>query len=203
MKRKEAPAYARCRGVRGLLLLGALLGCTPDAEQTHAPSRWRQEQVDRLVNLIGRRMELMESVARWKWQQGRAIEDPDREAALLQSLSAKAKERDLDPDFVQAFFETQIAAAKGVQQFWFEKWNRYEPPADEPVPDLLTEIRPQLSALSEELLQVLADSVAGARDPAWQTAVEQKVEARLDAGYWTESLRREVLAPLWDLGTTQ
>lgn len=183
--------------------MGVLLGCTPGIEQTHAPAVRSQEQVDRLVNLIARRMELMESVARWKWQHGRAIEDPDREAALLQSLATKAKERDLDPDFVQAFFEAQIAAAKGVQQFWFERWDRDKPPVGEPVPDLLAEVRPQLSALSEELLGVLADSVAGARDPAWQTAVEQKAESSLHAEYWTESLRREVLAPLWGLGTMQ
>jgi len=186
-----------------LLLLGAILGCTPGAEQTHALVGPHEEQVDRLMHLIARRMELMESVARWKWQQGHAIEDPDREAALLHSLIAKAKERGLDPGFVQAFFEAQIAAAKGVQQFWFVQWNRDEPSADEPVPDLLTEVRPQLSALGEELLGVLADSVTDAHDPAWQTAVEQKAKARLKAVYWTESRRREVLAPLWDLGTTQ
>lgn len=183
--------------VLGLLLFAAMLGCGLEADRTHTVTVWRQDQVDRVVDLIDRRLALMESVARWKWEHQRPIEDLDREAHLIESLTAKARERGLDPKFVQAFFEAQIEAAKQAQRFWFQRWQSRPPAPNAPVPDLIDEIRPELSALSEELLDALAETVAFTLDPDWQAAVHRRADEMLDREYLSDPTRRKVIDSLW------
>jgi chorismate mutase len=190
------------RATRGAIVavLPLLLGCGPGAGATAVSAIQGQQQADQLVELIGRRLELMQPVARWKWQNDQPLEDPDREAALIESLTAKARERGLNTAVVRAFFEAQFDAAKQVQRFWWERCKSGELASDGPVPDLRTDLRPRLSALSEELLDVLADSASFAHDPGWQQAVRHGAQTKLTAEYVTDALRQQVLDPLGDLG---
>lgn len=185
---------------RGVLLLLVLLsGCRPTAESAGAPSEWRQKDIDRLVELIEFRLDLMESVARWKRDQNRPIEDPDREQALLGSLRAGAEKRGLAVAPVERFFEAQFAAAKKVQRFWFAKWEDDPPASKDAVADLVTEIRPKLSKLSERMLDALVECAPFAEEADWQAAVRQRTEVRLNAEYVTEAMRRDLLVPLWEI----
>ena len=117
-----------------------------------------------LVALTSQRLALATPVARWKWQNHRAITDPEREAALLTDVASRAPAQNVDPAFARVFFQDQIEASKVVQNALFERWRSGGPP-QEPAPDLATTTRPELDRLTKALLVALA-RVAPLRDAA-------------------------------------
>ena len=107
--------------------------------------------IDRVIELIDRRLDLMPEVAAGKYRQQKPITDPARERDVIEQSSADAEAIHLDRAAARAFFSAQIAMARSVQNQLFEQWrSRNEtPPASR---DLTTEIRPQLDAIGRELL---------------------------------------------------
>jgi chorismate mutase len=95
-------------------------GCRP-ADVPAAPRR-ELADLDRLVRLMGRRLTLMHEVARWKWNAGQPITDPQREGQLLQSVVECSRDKGLDPDWVRRFFAAQMEAARLVQEADFALW---------------------------------------------------------------------------------
>ena len=123
--------------------------------------------VTHLGNLVDERLSLMPDVARYKWNTGAAIEDPQREQQLLASVRQQAIERGLPPQRVVDFFAAQIEASKVVQRELFERWRKAEQGPFEAIVDLATQIRPRLDALNPQLLDALAAvPVAVPRDQA-------------------------------------
>ena len=123
--------------------------------------------VTHLGNLVDERLSLMSDVARYKWNTGAAIEDPQREQQLLASVRQQAIERGLPPQRVVDFFAAQIEASKVVQRELFERWRKAGQGPFEAIVDLATQIRPRLDALNPQLLDALAAvPVAVPRDQA-------------------------------------
>ncbi|RQR48757.1 chorismate mutase [Burkholderia sp. Bp9125] len=108
-----------------------------------------------LVALASQRLALAEPVARWKWANGKPIEDRPREAELLASVEKRAAQAGVDPDFARTFFADQIAASKDVQNALFATWRATRPPEGTP-PDLATGTRPKLDRLTQAMLAGLA-----------------------------------------------
>jgi len=98
-----------------------------------------------LIDLLGRRLELMESVAAYKRAHGLPIADPARERQVLADARADAETRGLSGPGVEALFALQITLAKRVQIRAGEA-----PPLD-----LQRELRPALDALSAGIVQAL------------------------------------------------
>ncbi len=94
-----------------------------------------------LVALASQRLALAEPVARWKWANGKPIEDRPREAELLATVEKRAAQAGVDPAFARTFFADQIAASKDVQNALFATWRATQPPEGTP-PDLATGTRP-------------------------------------------------------------
>lgn len=101
---------------------------------------------------ICERLQLMKSVAAWKWANGVPIEDLDREAVVLQKSVDAAVKLGIDPDGARSFFDTQIMAAKEIQHCWIERWESGHAVPPTPVPDLKTDIRPRLLTIGDALL---------------------------------------------------
>ena len=121
----------------------------------------RTALVAALAGLIDERLALMPDVARYKWNQGLAIEDLPRERQLLEAVRAQAQGRGLSPDRAEAFFAAQIEASKVMQRELFAQWRAAAAGHFDNVPDLATQIRPHLDALTPRLLDALA-AVPGA-----------------------------------------
>lgn len=102
------------------------------------------------------RLELMHDVARWKWNERKPIDDPEREAALLKRIVAQATARGIGADQARAFFEDQFAAAKIIQRADFDEWTQAARGPFENVPDLATVQRPRIDAATEALLDALS-----------------------------------------------
>lgn len=81
-----------------------------------------------LYELIDARLELMDEVAAYKWRQDRPIEDPEREALVLDRAVDDALRHGFTPDSSRAFFAAQIEAAKQIQRHWFRIWEAGEGP---------------------------------------------------------------------------
>jgi chorismate mutase-like protein len=125
-----------------------------------------------------------------KWNAGLPVEDPNREAAVLEKSLAMAVEGGLDPKIAARVLRAQIEAAKIVQGGLFEQWRKAAKSKFAEAPSLTAILRPEVTRLSRELIVALIgvqddldDCLAGrflkplpsalARFPrAWRVAVE-------------------------------
>jgi len=106
--------------------------------------------VERVFQLLDRRLALMPEVAAWKWREQQPIFDAAREHAVLNQAVRDAQALGLYGD-VQRFFDVQFRMARAVQTQHFELWRSRSmaPPRGR---NLTTELRPLLDAIGRELL---------------------------------------------------
>jgi chorismate mutase len=147
----------------GILLTAVLHGGTfASAQMTCAVTRPGSMSLEGnssrniLTGLIEQRLSLMTGVAKAKWNNGSAIEDPVREQQLLADVGVKAQALGLSADWAQHFFRLQIEAAKEIQYCLFAQWTAAGQKPFPQVQDLRTAIRPQLDRLTGQLLEELA-----------------------------------------------
>jgi chorismate mutase len=117
-------------------------------------------RADEFLRLIERRLHLSVEVARFKWNTGRPIDDPDRENELLERLVA-ARGQNVEEERVRRFFQAQIEASKQVQRALHEEWRSVAQPPFGSARDL-GQLRPELDAVSSDLLRCLEQAPAGA-----------------------------------------
>jgi cyclohexadienyl dehydratase len=116
-----------------------------------------RDGLDHLADLLARRMALMPAVAAWKRARGAPLEDPAREAEVLERAALRARDRGLDPDGVRELFRVQIELAKIVQA---------RAPEGPPTLDLAAELRPLLGELGDRIVDALVELRGQSLDPA-------------------------------------
>jgi cyclohexadienyl dehydratase len=105
-----------------------------------------RDPTDHVVDLVARRLELMEWVGAWKRAHRVPIEDRAQEARVLDAVEAKARALGLEPAGVRRLFELEIALAKRIEAA--------TPRSESPL-DLETELRPAIARLSDRQLEAL------------------------------------------------
>lgn len=143
---------------RGAAGTGRLIGVALATMLSVAMPAAADPLADAVFARIAERLALMKAVAAWKLAHGAAIEDPEREAVVLEEAAAAAAAAGLAAESAQPFFEAQIEAAKAIQRCWIARWDVGAPPG--PPPDLGTEIRPRLLAIGAALLANLGAALA-------------------------------------------
>ena len=118
-----------------------------------------------LLNSIAERLEIADQVALSKWDSHKPVEDKKREQEVIASVTAQAPRYKLDPAAAEQFFAAQIEANKLVQYTHLSDWQFQGKAPDDPRPDLVQQIRPQLDDLQKRLLQQLADFTPLRTDP--------------------------------------
>lgn len=118
---------------------------------------------DKLFGAINERLSFMQSVAAWKADNDKPVEDLPREKVVLDAARTKAVENGLSADNVTLFFQAQIDAAKDIQTCWIERWESGEA-RPQNVPDLIKDVRPELLRLGNEILTLLAESPVESSD---------------------------------------
>jgi chorismate mutase len=116
-------------------------------------------RVDRLLGLIGERLDVAPEVARTKWNTRAPIDDPLREERVLETAVKAATEYGLDPHVAKAFFRGQIEASKVVQRALHAEWTDGSQSAFANVADLGVEIRPVLDRLTPAMLRALVEAL--------------------------------------------
>src|SRR4051794_40297062 len=107
--RSSAARLNRWLGVWLVALIAS--GCATTTKFSAADSA----AVDRVLGLIGERMEVAPAVARIKWNTNAPIEDLPREREIIDGVSRRAVEYGLDSAIAEKFFRAQIEASKTVQ----------------------------------------------------------------------------------------
>lgn len=161
------------------------------------PSTGSAAQVDAeiatLFQLIDARLAHMKAVAAYKWQRNIAIEDLLREQEVLADTAAEADKFGLARESSILFFKTQIAAAKSIQQRWFQRWSDHSEPFPAIVADLAVEIRPQLSQLGNRIIAQIALSLLQLR-----TEPQQQLLAAFSASVTTRFLDERIKQQLFE-----
>ncbi|MBB5018767.1 chorismate mutase-like protein [Chitinivorax tropicus] len=152
---------------------------------TQAP----QNDLDTLLALMNERLKLMPDVARYKWNEQSAIEDLAREKTILADLVKQAEAAKVSPSLATAFFKAQIEAAKMVQHQLTDSWRQQQASRFEDIPDLKTEIRPRLDALTSQLIDALARNQTTLADPARQPLIESTAQRWIPQTQWGEAAK--------------
>jgi chorismate mutase-like protein len=167
-------------------------GCQPANE----PALPRRElaDLDRLLRLMKQRLTLMHEVARWKWNAGQPITDPEREGQFLLSVIERGRGKRLDAAVVCRFFTAQMEAARLAKQADFDRWkaNQQEPFADT---KSLAVLRQRIDHLNGELIDALAELRSWLSGQAVQQALPQRAEKIL-TGNDLADVRETAIAPL-------
>jgi chorismate mutase-like protein len=153
-----------------------------------------QAAVKQLLDTIKERLELMEGVAQFKWESAKPIEDLDREKSILDAIP--------DP-FDRSFTQTQIDAAKLLQQHYFDNWKEAGVDGFDETPDLANVIRPKITQLTTLMLEELAlvKSLSDSTDNMSQLIRDQASEAFYGT-HIDEQIVRTAIAPLLALEST-
>jgi chorismate mutase len=145
----------RIAPILALLLIAPACGPATDPAATRvAPDK----AIDCVLGLMRSRLIVMHDVARWKWARRSPIEDPVREAALLEEAAGRGVALGLDPAATRAFFAAQIEAAKLVQRADLARWQADGRDPDGEAPDLARVLRPRIDALNRDLLAAMAEA---------------------------------------------
>lgn len=106
-----------------LLAAGEEIGRYPYIPSHHnIDKRAEETALDELLLLVQKRLSAMHELARWKWSQGRAIDEPLVERELVERFAWRAQEQGVCPHFARHFITAQIEAGKIVQRRDFEVW---------------------------------------------------------------------------------
>lgn len=112
-------------------------------------------RIDAVLSPLLARLALMPEVARAKFATHQAIDDPVREAKVMDASASAAARLGLEPDAMRKLSRALIEAAKVIQRKRIATWTATALP-DGPVPDLAATIRPAIDRADTALLRALA-----------------------------------------------
>ncbi len=102
-----------------------------------------------LLGTIDERLAIADQVALSKWDSGKPVEDRQREREVIAGAVALAPAYKLSNEAVEQFFSAQIEANKLVQYAHLSDWHAQGKAPNDPRPDLVGQIRPQLDQLQK------------------------------------------------------
>jgi chorismate mutase len=145
-----------------------------------------------LVETSAQRLLIAEKVALAKWDSGATVEDPPREAQIIQTAVKEGNAMGLDSTQIEGFFRAQFEANKLVQYSFLADWQREDrTPVHAPV-DLAKEIRPRLDEIEKRLIAELSGTVAARSAKTCHLDVAKAVGEYLDAHKLKADLRDAV-----------
>jgi chorismate mutase len=200
--RKEGTAVSRGSKRQGVavLALGAMLllgSCAGTTSPAPAPSQQPSgaagaDPLSDLVSLAARRIGTGDVVAAAKFGTPTAIDDPAREKQELDAVAVESPGLGINPAESTQFFRDQIEASKVVQRGLYQLWTAHLELRPTTKPDLTRTVRPELDALTTEIMRQLQVTTA-ARHSGTQCAA-QSAAAVTDAGKPLDQLHRDALA---------
>jgi cyclohexadienyl dehydratase len=107
-----------------------------------------------VAELVADRLELMEHVAAWKHAHDLPVEDPAREAKVLDATVKQARELGIEPNAARQLFSLQVSLARKIQQHRIQSWGEGNAHAG-PLRDLDTDLRPALDGIGARLLRAI------------------------------------------------
>ncbi len=137
----------------GIVAVGAALALMAAPIQSHADV---PTPLFALVDAAAQRLQTADAVAASKWTTGGSIEDHAREQQVIDAVMAAAKERGVDPGFVENAFRDQIAATVAVEYGRFSEWKLDPASAPQTAPNL-SDSRSAIDALNRTMVAKIAE----------------------------------------------
>ena len=157
-----------------------------------------RSELDLLLNLLEQRLQLMKDVAAYKFAHTIAIENKTREQLVLESAMASARQHQLRPESIEAFFRLQIELAKVVQESWIDQWQaegkRASPESD--TADLSTTIRPKLIRLGAQLVEQIPRALLELHDYVSFASNLEKFESAITSPFISRAQKADLLHAL-------
>lgn len=178
----------------GAVSLSALALGAASAVAAEEPGRL--DALNRLIELIVARLDVMPDVARNKYNSGAAVEDAPREAQVLALVASQAAQAGVPRNFAERFFQAQIDAAKMLQQARIDLWKNQNQSLFADVPDLARDIRPKLDALTPQFIAALLSFAPLFAEPAVKTQLENAAASFALVRPQDAAAFRRALAPL-------
>ncbi|MQY40792.1 Secreted chorismate mutase [Streptomyces sp. RB17] len=149
----------------GLLLAATVLaapqamaaGTGTNAEPATSTTAEPLGKLGPLTGLVIERIRVSDDVAASKFGTASPIEDPVREAQVLEQVRQQADAAGVNSDAAVAFFQDQITASKDVQRGLFARWTAHPEEAPTTRPDL-GQVRTRLDQLTTSLLAELKNT---------------------------------------------
>ncbi|WP_325704091.1 gamma subclass chorismate mutase AroQ [Pseudonocardia sp.] len=176
-----------------LLLLGACAGqsSAPAPAPSQQPGGAAANPLSDLVALAAQRIGTGDVVSAAKFGTPQAIDDPAREKQELDAVAAESPGLGVNPAESAQFFRDQIEASKVVQRGLYQLWTAHPELRPTTKPDLSKTVRPELDALTTEIMHQL-QVTAAARHSGAQCAT-QSAAAVADAAKPLDQLHRGAL----------
>jgi chorismate mutase, putative len=164
----------------------------------HGEARFTEDEeaAARLLELIHARLALMPSVAAWKWRERLPIADPPRERQVIERAVALAAPLGLEEESVRELFELQIRLAREAQTSLHRRWREKGFDGPETPEDLRAQLRPQLDALTVELVKALHLAAGGLTRPDFTPSIAALAERILADEPWSPQSRSDVVGAL-------
>lgn len=145
------------------------------------PASAAADPIGSLVQISAQRLQIARQVAVEKWYSGARVEDPTREAQVLQSAAKDGMSLRLESSAVEEFFKAQIEANKLIQYSLLAEWRRDGQAPRHAAADLVKEIRPQLDEIEKRLIQQLKQSAVARSAATCPVDVAKAVGEYLDS----------------------
>jgi chorismate mutase len=117
-----------------------------------------------LVDAATQRLQTAEPVAASKWMTGGSVEDPARVDQVLAAVSAEAKGKGVDVDYVRRLFGDQINATEAIEYTRLAQWKLDPKSAPGVAPDLAAS-RATIDRLNTEMVDQVALHLSDLRSP--------------------------------------
>src|SRR3989337_1007067 len=134
-----------------------------------------QADLDRVIALILRRLDVMHQMARWKYLNKCPVWRPIRETELHQHISRQACELVADVAWVHKVLQGQMDAAKVIQWIDLDQWRMGE--RDECKSLILLEnLRDEIDKLTGELSHALCHIEKLRRHPDFKRYIQSQID---------------------------
>jgi chorismate mutase len=108
-----------------------------------------------LVDAAAQRLQTAEPVSASKWITGGSIEDPQRVDQVLAAVTADAKGKGVDADYVRQIFTDQVNATEAIEYTRFAQWKLDPGSAPGLAPDLAAS-RTTIDRLNAQMVEQVA-----------------------------------------------
>jgi len=182
-------------------LLDKLLFATLLFAASHAAAS-EPQTLDQLINA---RLAYMKDVAAYKWLHQIPIEDLAREQTVIKAAQQAGLQPGLTIEFSRLFFTAQIEAAKEIQRYWFTQWQQTGAP--QTAPDLVTEVRPKLIKLGNQIVAVLGQPRPQTELSIHAEGLTQETASKLElaiqaVAFYPNQLDQVIQSKILRVGTT-
>ena len=150
--------------------------------------------VDELLGLMKKRLDLAADVARFKYVNKLPIADGKREERLLAKLLEAAETTSLDAELTRSFFNAQLAASKQLQDDLHARWTKDNKSlAAGDVAELKRVLRPKIDQVSLDLVATLAKLQPHLKDSAARQLVRDRAAQVLQGDSLSDAIRAKAL----------